>query len=262
MEIYVMRTGLPTHLKSSGHVLCAACLFLFCLAFDVAHAESQWLDKATDLIKTYGQGTGQSNLTVGEISAGLKEALRLGSADVVNQLGRVNGFYNDSAVRIPLPEQFNAVKPVLDALGMSGLLENLELKLNRAAEVATPKAKDLFYQAISEMSIDDARTILNGPKDAATQYFRRKMGPSLAKEMKPLVESSLEQVEAVQVYDNIMEKYQSVPFVPDVKTNLTDYVVEKGMDGIFYYMAREEEAIRSNPAKRTTDLLKRVFGGT
>ena len=161
-----------------------------------------------------------------------------------------------------LQKQLETAKSVLDRVGMSGQLDDLELRLNRAAEVATPKAKELFFQAITEMTFDDVKAIYNGPKDAATQYFRRKMSPSLAKEMKPVVESSLEQVAAIQTYDSIMDKYRSIPFVPDIKANLTDYVIEKGMDGIFYYVAEEEAAIRTNPAKRTTELLKRVFGNS
>ncbi len=224
-------------------------------------AGNNWLEKATDLLKTHGQGGEQSSISVQEIGAGLKEALRVGSENVVTRLGRVDGFTKDPAIHIPLPEQLDTVKSVLDTIGMSGQLEDLELRLNRAAEVATPKAKELFFQAITEMSFDDVKTIYNGPKDAATQYFRRNMSPSLAKEMKPVIENSMAQVKAVQTYDEIMKKYRSVPFVPDVKADLTDYVVEKGLDGIFYYMAKEEVAIRTNPAKRTTDLLKRVFGG-
>jgi len=230
------------------------------LIFCAAEAGSNWLDKGKDLLKTYGGSSGQSSLTVDEIGAGLKDALRVGSESVVAQLGRVDGFNTDSAVHIPLPKQLDTVKSVLDKVGMSGLLKDLELKLNRAAEVATPKAKKLFSQAITEMSFEDVKKIYDGPKDAATQYFRSKMSPSLAKEMEPVVSSSLSEVGAVQAYDNVMKEYRSVPFVPDVKADLTNHVVEKGMDGIFYYMAKEEAAIRTDPAKRTTDLLKRVFG--
>jgi hypothetical protein len=143
---------------------------------------------------------------------------------------------------------------------MSGMLQDLELKLNRAAEVATPKAKKLFGQAITDMSFDDVKKIYDGPEDAATQYFKGKMSPELAEEMRPVVTESLAKVGAVQSYDNVMKKYRSLPFMPDVKANLTDHVVEQGIDGIFYYMAKEEAAIRQNPVKRTTDLLKRVFG--
>jgi len=230
------------------------------LTFGAAEAGSNWLDKGTDLLKTYGGSSKKSGITVEEIGAGLKDALRVGSENVVAQLGRVDGFNTDSAVHIPLPKQLDTVKSVLDKVGMSGLLKDLELKLNRAAEVATPKAKKLFSQAITEMSFDDVKKIYKGPEDAATQYFRSKMSPSLAKEMEPVVNKSLSEVGAVQAYDSVMKEYRSVPFVPDVKADLTNHVVEKGMDGIFYYMAKEEAAIRQNPAKRTTDLLKRVFG--
>jgi len=230
------------------------------LNFSAAQAGTSWLDKGKELLKSYGGGSEGSGITVEEIGAGLKEALRVGSENVVSRLGRVDGFNKDSAIHIPLPKQLETVRSVLDKVGMSGRLSDLELKLNRAAEVATPKAKELFLQAITEMNFDDVKRIYNGPNDAATQYFRSKMSPSLAKEMEPVVNETLSEVGAVQAYDNVMKKYRSVPFVPDVKADLTDYVIKKGMDGIFYYMAKEEAAIRTNPAKRTTELLKRVFG--
>jgi hypothetical protein len=233
---------------------------LVSLIFGAAEAGNNWLEKGTDLLKTYGESSEKSGLTVEEIGDGLKDALRVGSEKVVARLGRTDGFNTDSAVHKPLPKQLDNVKSVLDKVGMSGLLKDLELKLNRTAEVATPKAKKLFLQAITEMSFEDVKKIYKGPEDAATQYFRSKMSPSLAKEMEPVVNKSLSEVGAVRAYDSVMEEYRSVPFVPDVKADLTDHVVEKGMDGIFYYMAKEEAAIRQNPAKRTTDLLKRVFG--
>lgn len=250
-------------LKLSKHqfiVIIGMFLITISLIFGLAEAGNNWLDKGINLFKTLGGSSKQAGITVEEIEAGLKDALRVGSENVVVQLGRMDGFNTDSAVHIPLPKQLDTVKSVLDKVGMSDLLEDLEVKLNRAAEVATPKAKKLFLQAITEMSFEDVKTIYEGPEDAATQYFRSKMSPSLAKEMQPVVKNSLAEVGVVQAYDNVMKEYRSVPFVPDVKANLTDYVVEKGIDGIFYYMAKEEAAIRTNPAKRTTDLLKRVFG--
>ncbi len=250
-------------LKLSKHqfiVIIGMFLITISLVFGLAEAGNNWLDKGINLFKTLGGSSKQAGITVEEIEAGLKDALRVGSENVVVQLGRVDGFNTDSAVHIPLPKQLDTVKSVLDKVGMSDLLEDLEVKLNRAAEVATPKAKKLFLQAITEMSFEDVKTIYEGPEDAATQYFRSNMSPSLAKEMQPVVKNSLAEVGVVQAYDNVMKEYRSVPFVPDVKANLTDYVVEKGIDGIFYYMAKEEAAIRTNPAKRTTDLLKRVFG--
>ena len=133
--------------------------------------------------------------------------------------------------------------------------------MNAAAEAATPRAKELFIQSITQMTFDDARAILSGQQDAATQYLRRTMGAALVNDMKPIMGNTLNQAGAVQAYDRVMGQYSKLPFVPDVKANLTDYAANKAMDGIFYYVAQEEAAIRANPAKRTTELLKTVFGG-
>ncbi|MCP4671860.1 MAG: DUF4197 domain-containing protein, partial [Desulfobacula sp.] len=116
-----------------------------------------------------------------------------------------------------------------------------------------------FWNAIAKMNFDDVKKVYNGPEDAATQYFKGAMSQDLALEMKPIIENSLSQVGAVQAYDNMMQSYKNIPFVPDIKANLTDHVIKRGMEGIFYYMAQEEIAIRQNPAKRTTELLKKVF---
>jgi hypothetical protein len=235
-------------------------IILFSYLTTTAGAGSTWWDKGKKLLNNFSGSKNKDPLTIGEIGSGLKEALRVGTENVVSQLGQVDGFNADSAIHIPLPENFNKVKTVLNKIGMSSLLDNLELKLNRAAEVATPKAKKLFWLAITEMTLDDVKAIYKGPEDAATRYFQRKMTPPLAKQMRPVVEESLSEVKAIQSYDTVMKQYQSIPLVPDVKADLTGYVIEKGMDGIFYYLAREEADIRKNPAKRTTDLLKRVFG--
>ena len=152
------------------------------------------------------------------------------------------------------------MKKALAKIGQADMLDDLELRLNRAAEAATPEAKKLFSDAISEMSIDDVQTIYQGPDDAATQYFRTKMTPELTKKMTPIVEKSLAEVGAVKAYDDIMGKYKNIPFMPNVQEDLNEYVVEKGMDGIFHYLAQEEAAIRSNPMKQSTALLQKLFG--
>jgi len=235
-------------------------IILFSFLSSTAGAGSNWWDKGKKLLDNFAESTNKEELTIGEIGAGLKDALRIGTENVVSQLGQFDGFNADLAIHIPLPEDFKKVKTVLNKIGMSGLLDNLELKLNRAAEVATPKAKELFWLAITEMTLDDVKAIYKGPEDAATRYFQRKMSLPLSKQMHPVVEESLSEVDAIKTYDDVMKQYQSIPFVPDVKADLTGFVIEKGMDGIFYYLAREEADIRKDPAKRTTDLLKRVFG--
>lgn len=229
---------------------------------------SNLLDKAKKAIdgtsgssSSGSSGSAISALTNGDISAGLKEALRIGTEQVVATLGQSGGFNNDPKIHIPLPDSLNTVQSALQAVGMGQLGEDLELKLNRAAEAATPKAKTLFVDAISEMSLEDAQRILDGPKDSATRYFESKMTAPLKTEMRPIVTSTLSDVGAVQAYDNMMGQYGQLPFVPDVKADLTDYALEKALSGLFHYIAVEEAAIRDNPAKRTTELLQKVFGG-
>jgi hypothetical protein len=244
----------------SAFLICMTILALSCNS-EVVTAQNKWFQKAKELVGDKEKSdSGLNALSVDSIAAGLKDALRVGSETVVTQLGKPDGFNADPAIHIPLPENFKAVKNALDKIGMSSMLDDLELQLNRAAETATPKAKALFLQSIKEMTLDDAMGIYNGPEDAATKYFQSKMSKPLAETMHPIVENSLSQVGAVQTYNNVMGKYRSLPFVPDVKADLTNYVTERGMNGIFHYLAREEAAIRQNPAKRTTDLLKRVFG--
>ena len=226
----------------------------------VATARSGWLDKGASILKSISGEKETTGNTAGDISSAFKEALHIGTENVVAQLGRADGFNADSAIHIPLPKQLETVKSVLSKIGMSQSIDDLELKLNRAAEAATPKAKALFWDAITAMTFEDVQTIYKGPKDSATQYFKGKMTPALTEEMQPIVTDSLSQVGAIQTYDRVMGKYRELPLVPDVKADLTTYVLGKSLDGIFYYVAKEEAAIRENPLRQTTDLLKQVFG--
>lgn len=228
-----------------------------------ALAQSSLFDKAKKAIGSLGDAApgGVSGLSTDEIAAGLREALRVGTSRVVEQVGTVDGFNGDQNIRIPLPGPLKDVQSMLKRVGMADMADDLELRLNRGAEAAAPAAKDLFIQAVSEMSLEDVQQIYEGPDDAATQYFKGKMSPALAQRMEPVVNESLADVGALKSYDAMMSQYKSIPLVPDVKSDLTTYVVDRAMEGIFYYVAEEEAAIRNNPAARTTDLLKKVFGG-
>ena len=234
-------------------------LFLSIGLFSPIFLYAGWLDKAKDILDESGVSSSVSNLTDSEITSGLKEALHVSSGIVVKQLGATDGFNADPNIHIPLPDELQTMQSALKSIGMSGLLDDLETRLNRAAETATPKAKQLFYNAINEMSLDDARGILEGPDNAATQYFKSKMTPGLIKEFTPIVDESLADVGAIESYDRAVSSYKNIPLVPDVKADLSSYVVEKGMDGIFYYLAQEEAKIRQDPAARTTEILKKVF---
>lgn len=249
-------------IKCRGFVLICA-VVLSAWAVNPANAGNLF-EKGLKVFSGSGDDAGSAagDLSTDEISRAFKQALAMGSKKVVAQLGQEGGFNADPDVHIPLPEQFGKVKTALDTIGMSYLADDLELKLNRAAEKAAPEAKALFLDAIAAMSFDDVKQIYQGPEDSATSYFKSKMADPLADKMRPVIRDKLSEAGAVRAYDKLMSKYQSMPFVPDVQANLTDYVTEKGMEGIFHYMAEEESAIRQNPAKQTTDLLKRVFGSS
>ena len=241
--------------RSVGYTLLAATI-----ALTAVPVGADWLQEGKALLKG-GSTTNAAALSAADMGKGLKEALRVGTRNVVSRLGTKGGFSNDPAVHIGLPKGLKNVKSVLDAVGKGKLMDDLELKMNQAAEAATPQAEHLFMDAISQMTIDDAKTIFNGPKDSATRYFQSKMSAPLAEKMTPIVSDELAQAGAVQSLDKAMAKYKDMPMVPDVKTNLTEHVVNKGIDGVFHYLAEEEAAIRTQPAKRTTELLKKVFGG-
>ncbi len=222
---------------------------------------------ALDLLKSVeeaveGLGGSSGALSDQEIGDGLVEALRVGTERVVGQVSAADGYNLDPDIHIPLPGALKAVQKVLKSIGMSDLTDDLELRLNRAAEAAAPEAQELFWEAIGEMSFEDVQQIYNGPDDAATRYFQDKMTPPLTERMQPVVDRSLADVGAIRSYDKMMKQYESVPFVPDAKADLSSYVVEQAMDGIFHYVAIEEAAIRNNPTARTTELLQKVFGAS
>jgi hypothetical protein len=201
-------------------------------------------------------------LSQGEIGSGLKDALRVASQRVVGRVGREDGYNGDPAVRIPLPDPLQKIQGPLKSMGASGMLDDLQLRMNRAAEQAAPKALNIFTDAISKMTIDDARGVLNGPQDAATQYFKRTTTSSLTTSFRPVVDQSLSGVGAVGVFKSLQSKAAGIPLAgQQVQSfNLTDFTVGKALDGLFHYLGVEETAIRTNPAARTTDLLKKIFG--
>jgi len=235
--------------------------FAFVISLTACGGTGPTLD---DLTKTAGAVLGDSQggglLSSADITAGLKEALTKGSSAVVGQLGQQNGFSDDPAVRIPLPNTLLKARGYASKVGLEKSFDDLELRLNRAAELATPKAKSLFVGAIKDMSVQDASGILKGPDDAATSYFRGKTGPAIETAMRPLIDNALAEVGAVQTFNQLLQQYNAIPLAPKVEADLSGHVVEKGSDGIFLYLAQEEKAIRTNPVKRTSELLQRVFG--
>ena len=237
--------------------------FIATLLPAVASAQStnDMMERGKSLLDSLGGSSrGAGSLTTGEIASGLKDALRVGTERVVAALGRADGFNASPDVHIPLPGALATVRKALSRVGAGRLADDLELRLNRAAETAAPRAKTLFWNAIQDMTLDDARTIYNGPKNAATEYFRKKMSGPLANEMKPIVDQELARAGAVQAYDRMMGKYRTLPFMPDAKADLTQYVLGKAIDGMFLYLGREVPPSGKIPPSGPPNCCEKVFG--
>ncbi len=228
-----------------------------------AHAQNSLLNKGKGFLSGVKGGSASGlSLSDGEIGGGLKDALKVATQRVVGQLGKSDGYFNDAAIRIPLPGVIQKIQGPLKSIGAAGMLDDLQLKMNRAAEQAAPKALDIFTDAVSKMSITDARGILTGPEDSATKYFRGATSDNLTRAFLPVVSQSLSSAGAATVFQSVQSRAAGLPLVgADVsKFNLADFTVGKALDGLFLYLGKEEAAIRTNPAARTTDVLKKVFG--
>ena len=203
----------------------------------------------------------EQGLTENEIVNGLKEALEIGTKNAVETVAKLDGYYKDPDIHIPLPESVREVEKILRVAGYGEKVDALELSMNRAAETAAPEAKSIFWNAVQAMTFDDAKRILNGADDEATKYFREKTGERLTELFKPIVHDSMGQVGVTRYFQDLNATLQTIPFASDmVSFDLDEYVTLKGLDGLFLMLAREEAKIRQNPAARVTDLLQKVFG--
>jgi hypothetical protein len=197
--------------------------------------------------------------TASKITAGLKQALSVSTGNAIASVGKPDGFLKNDAIKILLPDKLATIGKGMRMIGMGAPVDELEVGMNRAAEQATPKAKAIFLVALKKMSFDDARKILTGGDTAATEYFKRTSSADLTTAFSPIVHQSMENVGAVQKYDNFI---QSAPEVSSLagSFDLDKYVVGKTLDGLFYMLGQEEKKIRKNPLAQTTSLLKQVFG--
>ena len=203
--------------------------------------------------------TGQP-LTDADIVGGLKQALEVGTGNAVGVLSKDNGFWGDPLVKIPFPQEAIRVSEKLRQIGLGNKVDNFNERMNRGAEKAAKEATPIFVNAIKAMTFNDARNILNGPENAATQYFKDKTTFQLYGKFSPIIERTLNEVNAANLWSDITSTYNKIPLVTKVETDLTRYVTNKALDGLFLKLAGEEKKIRENPAARVTDLLKRVFG--
>ena len=195
-----------------------------------------------------------------EVAAALKDSLSQGATRGAIIASLKNGYYENPRLKIQFPEELHKVEKALRKVGLGKDVDRFVKQLNRSAELAAARAKPVFIKAITSMTIDDAFEILNGAPNAATRYLQRNTWGELRQQFRPIISEALRQTSATRYYDEIVKKYNRLPFVNDVDPDLNAYATEKAIEGLFVLIADEEAEIRANPAARTSQLLRRVFG--
>lgn len=232
-------------------------IIIVCLSLSLAghsYAQLESLKKAAKSL------TGGGSLSSAEIAEGLKEALTNGISKGSDLVSQVDGYFKNPEIKLPFPPEAKKAEDKLRQIGMGAEVDKFILTLNRAAEDAAKEAKPIFVTAIKSMTIQDAAGILKGEQDAATQYLKRTTSSPLKDKFKPVVQNSLSKVNATKYYADLISTYNKIPFVQKMNPNLDDYATDKAIEGLFIMIAKEEKNIRSNPAARTTELLRKVFG--
>lgn len=211
-------------------------------------------DTAKNILGSINNGT----LTNDEVVAGLKQALEFGTDTAAMKLSVLNGFFGDAAVKILMPPEAQKVEKTLRDAGFGSVVDKAVLSMNRAAEDATKSVGNIFLDAIKQMTIQDAFGILRGGNLAATNYLKDKTTAALTASFSPIISQSLQKVDATKYWKDVFSVYNRFSSKP-VNTDLTAYVTQKALDGLFYHIGLEEQKIRTDPAARITDLLKKVF---
>lgn len=209
---------------------------------------------------SHANALGLSDLSNADATAGLKEALIQGAGKAVGKLGVVDGFFGNPQVKIPLPDSVQRAERVMRMFGMGKQADEVILRMNRAAEAAVPEARALLVNSVKQMSVADAKSILTGGDDAATQYFRKTTSGPMAEKLLPIVRKAMEDVQLAQQYNKFAETGARYGLVKKEQANLEQYVTQKTLDGVYLMMAAEEKAIRKDPMGQASSLLKKVFG--
>lgn len=241
-----------------------ASLFVLLLVFSISWAQNtkkkkkSILGKATEVVSTVTGGA--VPLSESEIAEGLKEALKVGSNNASSKLSVLDGFNKNSLIRIPFPKDAQIVADKLRQMGFGAKVDDFETTLNRAAEQASKDAANIFVNAITAMTITDAKNILQGSNNAATQYLKSKTSDQLKTAFKPHIETALNSTYATSKWKDLTTMYNKIPLVKPVNTDLVGYTNDKALTGLFTVVEQEETKIRQDPAARVNDILKKVFG--
>lgn len=236
-------------------------LLLFSTLISCAQQKST---SGNDILKKAGGIFGKKSgggLSNEDIVAGLKEALSVGARNSSGQLSAVDGFFANAAIRVLMPEEAKKVESTLRNLGLGNMVDKAILSMNRAAEEASKSAAPIFIDAITSMSIQDAFGILKGNDSAATSYLKGKTTVSLTNAFRPVIEDALQKTNATKYWKDLIETYNKLPTTFNkINPDLTGYVTDKALSGLFFQVAIEEQKIRKDPAARVTDILRKVFG--
>ena len=227
------------------------------LALLLSACSEREMRQAIDVI---GASLDESPLSEAEVSAALRDALGVGISKGTAIASAKNGYLGNPSLKIEFPREARKVEKALRRIGLGKDVDRFVRQLNRGAEKAATRAKPIFIDAIRAMTIRDAFEILNGDSDAATRYLMRNTGDELYAAFLPVVSETLRQTRATRYYDDIVRQYNRLPGVKKVNPDLDAYATEKAIQGLFLLIAEEEARIRANPAARTTELLRRVFG--
>lgn len=232
---------------------------LFSLAQEKESAGSGLLKKASSALgKSKSGGAGLSNE---EIIAGLKEALSVGAKNSSSKLSALDGFFANAAIKVLMPAEAKKVETTLRNAGMGQMVDDAILSMNRAAEEASKSAAPIFVDAIKQIGFQDALGILRGADTAATSYLKGKTTSALTTAFRPVIEEALQKTGATKHWKTVFETYNKLPTTfKKINTDLSGYVTERALGGLFYQVAIEEQQIRKNPAARVNDVLKKVFG--
>ena len=237
-------------------------LVLLGLYLNVESMQAQLFDalkkKANTLLK------GESSIggfTEQEAVSALKEALQNGITKGTNEVSKQDGYFGNQFIKIPFPQEARDIESTLRKVGMGKTVDEAVLSLNRAAEDAATKALPIFVDAITSMSFQDAIGIVKGDSIAGTRFLQQSTTIALAKAFRPVIEGSLDKVDATKHWSTVMNAYNKIPFVKRMNPDLTQYVTEKALEGLFFTIASEEKLIRKDPLGQASSLLRKVFGG-
>ncbi len=230
-------------------------ILLFIAILSVQPIDAQFLKDAKKLLNSKNKG-----LTEKDAADGIKEALVNGTGESVKLVSVLDGYWGNPEIKIPFPSEAKEMESKLKAIGMGKKVDEFNESMNRAAEKAANEAKSIFIAAIKGMTVRDAINIVKGADNAATVYLKNTTSPELVNKFQPIIKTSLDDVNATRYWSDLITIYNKIPMVKKMNPNLTQYVTQKAIDGLFIMIAKEELKIRKDPMARTSELLKKVFG--